>query len=132
MASFDCFTHALHGGSRARSAAEVAAQLASGSGGSLLAACGRLVCVAQHAHVDVYDAHDANEMSAVLGAGSCKLRFLCSFPVADIADAVSISALAFLRGGLLAVAGTCARGTGAWSNGGAIRGAPDSSPADRP
>lgn len=113
------FFHALHGSSRARNADDIAATLSSSSTssaghGSLLASCGRLVCVAMNTHVDVYDAHDVSEMSAVLGAGACKMRFICSFPVTDISDPVRVSSIAFLRGGLLAIAGSCIRGTGEW------------------
>ncbi len=113
------FFHALHGSSRARNADDIAATLSSLSTssaghGSLLASCGRLVCVAMNTHVDVYDAHDVSEMSAVLGAGACKMRFICSFPVTDISDPVRVSSIAFLRGGLLATAGSCIRGTGEW------------------
>jgi len=109
---FSTFTHSLHGASRARSAADVAAAPPAAAGGATIACCGRLVCVAQASHVDVYDAHDAHDTSDMFGAGSCKLRFVCAFPVVDISDAVAVGALLFLRGGLLALAGQCTRGTG--------------------
>jgi len=113
----DEFFHSLHGSSRARNADDIAATLSSPSTscaghGSLLSSCGRIVCVAMHTHIDVYDTHDVSEMSAVLGPGSCKMRFICSFPVTDISDPVRISSVIFLRGGLLALAGSCVRGTG--------------------
>ena len=83
---------------------------------SLLAASGRLValCAPGAQAVDLFDAADVAELSAVLGPGRCKLRFIASFPVSDISDAVSVHALTFLRGGALALAGTCARGAGAF------------------
>ena len=106
-------THALHGG--------LAVPLSTAlTGGSLLAAAGRVVAVAPlgSASVDLYDAHDVAELSAVLGPGSVRLRFLASFAVTDVVQPVTVHALAFLRGGLLAVTGVCARGAGAWRGGG--------------
>ena len=102
------YSHPIHGAS-AHPLCETA------SPQSLLSACGRLValCSPGAQSVDLFDAGDVAELSSVLGPGRCKLRFLASFPVADIADAVAVHALAFLRGGALALAGTCARGAGA-------------------
>lgn len=110
--SFDVFTHTLHG---------QAALPPSGDGASagavprqtLVAAAGRIVAVAQGDSVHLYDSHDTADLGAVLGSGACKLRFLCAFPVRDIADPVTVAAITFLRGGHLALAGTAARGTGA-------------------
>ena len=83
---------------------------------SLLAAHGRLValCAPGAAAIDLFDAGAAAELSAALGPGRCKLRFVASLAVTDIADAVAVHALVFLRGGALAVAGVCARGAGAF------------------
>jgi hypothetical protein len=103
--AFEAFTHALHG--------QVAAPVGDAvRTGPLLAAAGRVVAVARGASVQLFDARDVADVAGVLGAGACKFRFLCSFPVTDIADPVTVSAVAFLRGGHLAVAGVCARGTG--------------------
>jgi hypothetical protein len=78
----------------------------------LLAAYGRIVAVANAGHIDVYDAGEVVEMTSVLGAGTCKFRFISSFSVSDIQASVDISSVCFLRGGLLAVAGLCTRGVG--------------------
>ncbi len=103
--------HPMHLGSRS-------AVLAGDAGARqpLLAACGRLVVVAVPGApaVDVFDAADVAELSAVLGPGAAKMRFVASFAVSDIAAPVSVEAVVFLRGGLLAVAGVCSRGAGAW------------------
>ena len=99
--------HALHG-SFVSSPSEAATRP------SLLSACGRLVavCAPGGPAVDLYDAHDVAELSSVLGPGSCKLRFVASFPVTDIADPVALQSIAFLRGGVLALVGVCSRGCG--------------------
>jgi hypothetical protein len=109
--------HSYHGAGAAALAPSQAA-----SRQSLIAASGRLlaVCSPGALAVDLFDACDAADLSGVLGPGRCKLRFLASFPLLDISDAVAVQALCFLRGGLLALAGTCSRGAGAW--GGAARG----------
>ncbi len=82
---------------------------------SLLATCGRLVAVCSPGAlaVDLFDASDCADLSSVLGAGRCKLHFVASFPLTDVADPVAAQALCFLRGGLLAVTGICSRGAGA-------------------
>ena len=77
---------------------------------SLLAASGRLAVVASASGLDVYDALAVADLGASLGAGTAKLRFLASFPMVDIEDRVAVTAVAFLRGGLLAVGGTAGRG----------------------
>ena len=86
-----------------------------GSRQGLIAACGRIVAVALPgaSSIDLFDSADVAELSAVLGAGASKMRFIASFPVSDIADPVAIHALVFLRGGLLAIAGVCSRGSSA-------------------
>jgi hypothetical protein len=99
----------MHVGSRdASSSAEAGARQ------PLLAACGRLVVVAAPGapSIDVFDAADVAELSDVLGAGAAKMRFIAAFPVSDISAPVSVNAICFLRGGLLAVAGVCTRGAG--------------------
>jgi hypothetical protein len=87
-----------------------------GSRQGLIAACGRIVAVALPgaSSIDLFDSADVAELSAVLGAGASKMRFIASFPVSDIADPVAIQALVFLRGGLLAIAGVCSRGSSAY------------------
>jgi hypothetical protein len=106
MAAPDVVTHAIHG--QLSASADVATRR-----GALVSSCGRLVAVGSGEHVHLYDAHDASDFSDVLGAGSCKLRFLCSFPVTDIASAVTVHALHFLKGGHLVLSGACDKGTGA-------------------
>ncbi len=103
--SFEVFTHALHG--------QYSASAGDASGRqSLIASCGRIVALGHGTSVHLFDAHDTAELSGALGPGACKMRFLCAFPVSDINDAVTVSALYFLRGGHLALAGTCTKGTG--------------------
>ena len=82
---------------------------------SLCASSGRIVAVSAPGAfaVDLFDAHDVADLSNVLGSGRCKMRFIASFPLADIADAVAVHALCFLQGGLLMIAGVCSRGAGA-------------------
>ena len=80
---------------------------------SLLAASGRVLAVAGALAVDLFDTSDVADLSGVLGPGRCKMHFIASFPVMDIADPVAVRSLCFLRGGLLALAGTCSRGAGA-------------------
>jgi hypothetical protein len=108
MASFTSLTHALHGGGAPAALRDALRR------GAQLAAAGRIIAVAAGETVELFDAGDVADVSAVLGPGAIRIRFIASFAVVDIADAVTVSALAFLRGGLLAVAGVCARGTGAF------------------
>jgi hypothetical protein len=111
--SFQVYTHQLHAGSA--TPAEVMALQQ-----SLCAAHGRVVAVASSGHnVDLYDSHDTAELASVLGSGSCKMRYLSTFAVRDLHDNVAVTGLAFLRGGLLAVAGTTSRGSGEWAGLGA-------------
>lgn len=102
--------HSMGGGVRGLHAVSEA-----GSRQPLIGVCGRIVAVAAPgaSSIDLFDAADVSELSAVLGAGAVKMRFIASFPVSDIADAISVHALVFLRGGLLVVGGVCSRGSGA-------------------
>ena len=100
--------HSMGGGVRGLHAVSEA-----GSRQPLIGVCGRVVAVAAPgaSSIDLFDAADVSELSAVLGAGAVKMRFIASFPVSDIADAISVHALVFLRGGLLVVGGVCSRGS---------------------
>ena len=103
------WTHSYHGAGASLPPSEAASRQ------SLLAASGRLlaVCTPGALAVDLLDASAVADLSGVAGPGRCKARFIASFPVLDIADAVAVHALCFLRGGLLALAGSCSRGAGA-------------------
>ena len=107
----DAYTHALPGGAVDREPPALGARQ------PLLAVSGRVVAVANAPGapvIDFYDAGRATDVSAALGPGHCKLRYLSSFPVADALQPVAVAALAMLRGGrLLAVSGTSQKGTGA-------------------
>ena len=104
--SFEVFTHVLHGHG------PLAPSFASSFSTSLLSACGRIVAAAHGTRVELFDSHDVSELSRVFGAGACKMRFLCAISVTDISDPVTVQAVHFLRGGHLAVAGVCKKGTG--------------------
>jgi hypothetical protein len=78
-----------------------------------VASFGRLVAVVTSSGVDFYDANSAMELSAVLDAGSCKLRLLSSFPVVDGGRPVDVSSIVFLGSGILALAGWAAGASGA-------------------
>lgn len=98
------FTHSLHGGVDVRRDDVL-------NRGSLLACAGRVVAIAQSSAIDFYDASDVTDTSNVLGDGTCKLHFICTAPITDITSPVTVLSVAFLHGGLLAVCGSCSRGT---------------------
>lgn len=105
------FTHALAGGAAAPEAGV-------GERQPLISVLGRVLAVANAPGspvVDFYDAGRAADVSAALGPGHAKLRYLSSFPVTDVLAPVGVTALAMLpcRGGLLAVAGESRLGMGA-------------------
>ena len=105
------FTHPLSGGAAAPTAGL-------GERQPLIAVLGRVLAVANAPGapvVDFYDAGRAADVSAALGPGHAKLRYLSSFPVVDVHAPVAITALAMLpsRSGLLAVAGESRLGMGA-------------------
>jgi len=103
--AFETYTHAIHGQFSLPPQDALLRQ-------SLIAVSGRLIAIGAGNHIHLYDSHDVSNVSGVLGTGSCKFRFLCSFPIMDINDSVTVTSLLFLRGGHLALSGLCAKGTG--------------------
>lgn len=103
--AFEAYTHAIHGQFSLPPQDALLRQ-------SLIAVSGRLIAVGAGNHIHLYDSHEVSNVTAVLGPGSCKFRFLCSFPIMDISDSVTVTSLLFLRGGHLALSGLCAKGTG--------------------
>jgi len=96
-------THALHGGGGGPRGGLPAWWP---GGAARVAAAGRVVVVARGgAGLDVYDAGDAADTGAALGPGSARLSFVAGLPVHDLGQPVAVAALAFARGGVLALAG---------------------------
>ena len=96
------YTHPLHHGHTASSAANF--------DGKLLAQHGRFLAVAHLNLIDIYDIEDVVDLDNILGPGSCKFKLLSTVTVRDSDGPVDIHEIAYLTKGSLAVLGSTQRG----------------------
>lgn len=70
---------------------------------SLISRSGRILAVAAATAIDLYDLNEAVSLSqAGLGPGTCKLRLLRTYNVADISSVLAIRSIEFIAEDVLA------------------------------